>query len=246
MINKNWKTSYGNQNHQQMIGEIVVDYFNELGDMLIDARKSGIKIPKYSISVMSVQNMRDIGYTSNSLCGKFDCDKESEITKALFNKSRMSYREYFDMIYKTICEEIDGGLVFIPHHIQKFHTNNVSNVLTFEDLYDFIQIANTDDIGYHKLNDENSFKIDSSKRLLSICELDGFLGIASMADFVFIPGADIVKIHINAYEHEYLEHKFTDTIEEALNSDILINDKKENRKNLLTEIMNIMIVAISK
>ena len=59
--------------------------------------------------------MRDIVFSSPVLEGEFNSQKEGDIARVLFNKECMTYHNYVEAIYKTVCEEVDGGFKYNPH-----------------------------------------------------------------------------------------------------------------------------------
>jgi hypothetical protein len=117
-MEKTWKTSYGNSDcPQQMIAEIVVEYFNELGNQLIAARKSGTPLVAYvDVNPIYVSSMRQIGLSTIKLSGSFGYGPESEVCNNLFEtKGGMSYYQYIERIYKTLCYEIKGDWDYVSY-----------------------------------------------------------------------------------------------------------------------------------
>jgi hypothetical protein len=109
---------YGTKDHQQLIGENIVAYFNGLGERLIAAKEAGVKIEiTESINPIYAHNMRQIGLTSTLLDAGFTSGVEHRISKSLSgtDDERYEYHWYFDKVYKTLCEELSGGWDYITY-----------------------------------------------------------------------------------------------------------------------------------
>ena len=104
MTTKTWKTSYGNSNDpQQMIAEIVMEYFNELGAKILKAREDGVRLAAYvDFNPIYVNNMRRLGMSTTHLAGNSGGSKEC---KQLFGKGNMGCYSYIEKVYFTLCEE---------------------------------------------------------------------------------------------------------------------------------------------
>lgn len=103
---------YGTKDHYQLIGENIVSYFNDLGERLIAAREAGVKIKPYEGNhPIYAHNMRQVGIASKLLDAGFTSGVEHRICKTLSgtNDERYEYHKYFDMLYKTLCAEVEGG-----------------------------------------------------------------------------------------------------------------------------------------
>ena len=102
--------------YHQIAANAAINYFNELGETIINFRKMEMKImPDVIDTNHNIIAMRDIVFSSPILEGGFNCQKEGEIAQALFDRTCMSYHDYVEAIYKTVCEEVDGGFKYNPH-----------------------------------------------------------------------------------------------------------------------------------
>lgn len=102
--------------YHQIAANAAINYFNGLGETIINFRKMEMKIvPSVIDTNHNIIAMRDIVFSSPILEGEFNCQKEGEIAQALFNKACMPYHDYVEAIYKTVCEEVDGGFKYNPH-----------------------------------------------------------------------------------------------------------------------------------
>lgn len=109
---------YNTKDHQQLACQSIVAYFNELGEKLINARNTGIKLNLITADPYRAYNMRQIGCASTLLDAHFTCGTEHRNSQTLFNINkgeRCNYHWYFDNIYRILCEEIEGGRVYVNH-----------------------------------------------------------------------------------------------------------------------------------
>lgn len=208
-MTKSWKTSYGNSDDpQQMISELVIDYFNEIGGKLIAARESGVKLTIGSVNPIYVNSMRQIGLVTTTLSGSFNCGKESEVAQSLFGaKGSMSYYGYIEKVYKLLCEEIEGDWTYVSREnatlqsainiiqdsMKRYGGANIDT--TFNDLYKFIQVAKRDGFGYYEISEDKALHIYDNKQQVNICKKDEHDEWISISNFVFRPDEHGVTIY---------------------------------------------------
>lgn len=110
---------------QETIGPMILDYFDSIGELIIDARDNQKELTFSDINPLDVQNARDLGILCNNLCGNFASGKSSEISTKLFSKDSMTYHEYMEGIYQLLCENFEGGWEYKPGLVyRKFQCDN--------------------------------------------------------------------------------------------------------------------------
>ena len=255
-MEKTWKTSYGNSDcPQQMIAEIVLEYFNELGAKILKAREDGVKLLSLvDFNPSYVYNMRRIGMSTTLLSGQSGGSKQ---VKELFGKDNMGCYAQIEKIYLTLCEECKGTMEYIDleHDMitqvrfaeSKMDTDiPEENNITFRDLYTLMQFAKRDQYGYYVISEgdaeieDMALHIYSNKRQVNVCLKNMHGAWESLMNFVFVPEDNIVKIHIVddhgvADYQNYYKHNINDELE-PLETDGLVAYTGEPGDNTLDNI----------
>lgn len=147
---------------RKTIASASIEYFIKVGQIIVDCKNKGIKVPTKSVDEnWHVSNIRDTIYICNSLGGYVSEIEGKIIAKKLFNTDDILYRDFVEKIYKLLCEEIDGGMEYIPYHL--------SSNKTFKDLYDYIQNIKPNEFGYVVICDKYAIQIYPAKVRFNIC-----------------------------------------------------------------------------
>lgn len=96
------KYTYTGTDHQKIVTEIIIDYFNEVGNLLIKVKSEGRYLKPEECDHNYVRAMVKTGLMTDSLSGGFKNGVSSDISKILFNKTSMDYSEYFLEIFRTL------------------------------------------------------------------------------------------------------------------------------------------------
>lgn len=99
-----WTNSYGNNDHILTISEIIKDYFDKLGQQLINCRNEGIYCASNPVYA---SNMLEMGLVCTHLSGGFCGGESSKVSKDLFGNDSMPYQIYFHKIYDLLMEQQD-------------------------------------------------------------------------------------------------------------------------------------------
>ena len=95
---------------------MVLDFFDDLGEFMIQAQKTGIKLTCAEISPFYVRDMLKVASCTGMWTGDFNCSKSASICNELLGANvglgpsgiSFSYRYYFMSLYDKLLELHDG------------------------------------------------------------------------------------------------------------------------------------------
>lgn len=97
---------------QQMITEIVIDYFNELGQLIIRAKAEGRYVTLEECDHYYARGMLKIGLFVESLSNTFNHGLSSDVSKELFNQTSMNYYDYMLQVFHELINSYEERPIF--------------------------------------------------------------------------------------------------------------------------------------
>lgn len=108
----NYEVSSKTMDPQQMITEIVTDYFNELGQLIVRAKAEGKYVTPGECDHNYARGMLKIGLFVESLSGTFNHGLISDISKELFNETSMNYYDYMLQVFHELINSYEERPTF--------------------------------------------------------------------------------------------------------------------------------------
>ena len=108
--------TYTGNDLQKIITEIVIDYFNGLGHLILKVRSEGRYVTTEECDHNYARSMLKTGIFNERLFGEFNCGPSSDVAKLLFNQTSMKYYEYIFHIFQELRNSYEEPPIFTTEY----------------------------------------------------------------------------------------------------------------------------------
>ena len=105
---------YRGSDPQSIIAEIVIDYFNDLGNLILKVRSEGRYLKPEECNHLNVRAMLKTGLFVEKLSSNFIGGPSSKVSIKLFGITSMVYHQYFLDIYHEMRHAFEKPPIFTP------------------------------------------------------------------------------------------------------------------------------------